>query len=173
MGIGTLRCVVLDVTDLAAGEQFWSAVTGLDVIGSNYTGRFSYLGHRNPWKHEIILQRVASVKGPEPNRCHLDLSVDDVDLAVAQISALGGQVKKPPSIYPRPGSFPGRAPVIDWAVMTDPFGNEFCLVSELTEQESRNVEAAVAASTDQEWRAAAGRTPVAGTPSSSRGGRDR
>ncbi len=158
--IGRLRCVVLDVTDLVRAEQFWSAVTGLAIIGSHYTGRFSYLGHEDPWRHEMILQLVGDSKGQERNRCHLDLTVDDVDRAVERIVAIGGAVKKPPSIYPRPGSFPGRRPVIDWAVMTDPFGNEFCLVSELTEKETRDVAAAEGASTDAEWRAAAGRTTL-------------
>jgi hypothetical protein len=30
---------------------------------------------------------------------------------------------------PWPGSFPGESPLIDWAVMQDPFGNQFCLVT--------------------------------------------
>lgn len=158
--IGSLRAVVLDVTDLSVAERFWSAVTGLEVITSNYTERFSYLGHHDPWKHEMILQLVAKPKGDRSNRCHPDITVADVDRAIEQIVALGGALKKSPSIYPRPRSFPGRAPVIDWAVMTDPFGNEFCLVSELTDEESRAAESATQASTDQEWRAAAGRARI-------------
>lgn len=160
VGIGTLRCVVLDVEDLTVAESFWSEVTGLEVIGSGYTGRFSYLGNPDPWRHEIILQLVDRPKQVESNRSHPDITVDDIDVAIDQIVAIGGSVKKPPSIYPRPGSFPGKPPVIDWAVMADPFGNEFCLVSELTEEESRRVEAATNAVGDQEWRAAAGRTTL-------------
>ncbi len=158
MAVGSLRCVVINVTDLSVAEAFWSEVTGLRVIGSNYTGRFSYLGQKDPWKHEIILQLVREPKGEEANRCHVDLTIDDIDRAIEQIVAIGGRVKKEPSIYPRPGSFPGRRPVIDWAVMADPFGNEFCLVSELSDEEIMAVEAASDASTDQAWRAAAGRT---------------
>ena len=158
MVIGSLRAVVLNVTDLSVAESFWSAVTGLEVISSKYTDRFSYLGHDDPWKHEMILQLAAEPKGDQANRCHPDITVADVDRAIEQIVALGGAVKKPPSIYPRPGSFPGCPPEIDWAVMTDPFGNEFCLVSELSHEESRAAEGAIGASTDQEWRTAAGRT---------------
>lgn len=160
MGVGTLRCVAVNVTDLAVAEAFWSAVLGLPVIQSNYTGRFSYLGQPDPWKHAMILQLVAEPKGEEANRCHLDITVDDVDRAVEQIIRLGGTLRKVPSIYPRPGSFPGNQPVIDWAVMRDPFGNEFCLVSELTRAKSVAVEAVGIAATDQEWRAAAGRTAL-------------
>ncbi len=158
MGVGALRCVVVNVTDLAVAEAFWSAVLGLPVIESNFTGRFSYLGQPDPWKHEMILQRVAQPKGEAANRCHLDITVEDVDRAVEQIIRLGGTLRKVPSIYPRPGSFPGNPPVIDWAVMRDPFGNEFCLVSPLVREEAAAVEAAGQAATDREWRAAAGRT---------------
>lgn len=154
MAVGSLRCVVIDVTDLAVAEAFWSEVIGLPVISSNYTGRFSYLGHDDPWRHEVILQLARDAKGMERNRCHIDLTVDDVDNAIDQIVALGGAIKKQPSIYPRPGAFPGKRPIIDWAVMTDPFGNEFCLVRELSEDEIQAVEAAVDATTDEEWRAA-------------------
>lgn len=160
MGIGTLRCVVINVTDLTVAYELWSAVTGLEVIGSarGWHGWLGYLGTKDPWKHEIILQLVRAPKGEEANRCHVDLTIDDIDRAIEQIVAIGGHVKKEPSIYPRPGSFPGRRPVIDWAVMADPFGNEFCLVSDLSDEEIRAVEAASDASTDQAWRTAAGRT---------------
>jgi predicted enzyme related to lactoylglutathione lyase len=158
MPVGTFRCFVFDVTDLEIAERFWSGVLGLPVITSNYTGRFSYLGHPDPWKHEVILQLRKDPKPVSANHCHIDLTVEDVDRAVAQILELGGALKKEPSIYPRPGSFPGKPPVIDWAVMIDPFGNEFCLVSPLTEEEARAVEAATDVTTDQGWRAAAGRT---------------
>lgn len=97
MTIGSLRCVVLDVTDLGVAEDFWSQVTGLAVIGSNYTGRFSYLGHKDPWKHEMILQLVSDAKREGSNRCHPDITVEDVDGAIEQIMALGGAIKKPPA----------------------------------------------------------------------------
>jgi hypothetical protein len=106
----------------------------------------------------MILQLVAQPKGAEANQCHLDITVEDVDRAVGQIIRLGGTLRKAPSIYPRPGSFPGNRPVIDWAVMRDPFGNEFCLVSPLIGEEAAAVEAVGHAATDREWRAAAGRT---------------
>ena len=31
MSIGTMRCVVINVTDLAVGYRFWSAVTGYET----------------------------------------------------------------------------------------------------------------------------------------------
>jgi catechol 2,3-dioxygenase-like lactoylglutathione lyase family enzyme len=165
MGIGTLRAVVIDVNDLEKAHEFWSAVLGLEVIGSRkgWHGRFGYLGRKDPWKHEIILQVTRRQKGDEPNRAHIDVNPNEgIDRAIDQIVALGGSVKKAPSLYPRPGSHGDEPPVIDWAVMQDPFGNEFCLVDDLTEAQIDSVVDATkrGASTDEEWRAAAlGQTP--------------
>ena len=135
-------------------------MTGLLVIGTEtgWHGRFGYLGRKDPWKHELILQVVDRPKGSEPNRAHIDITPsEDVDRAIDQIIALGGSVKKPPSLYPRPGSHGDEPPIIDWAVMQDPFGNEFCLVADLTDAQIDAVIAATkgGASTDQAWRDAA------------------
>ncbi len=163
MTIATLRCAVIDVDDLDLGYRFWSAITGLDVIGSpgGWHGRFGYLGRRDPWRHEVILQLVDTPKSSAANRVHIDLTpVGGIDQAIPQIIELGGSVKKAPSLYPRPGSRGDESPVIDWAVMQDPFGNEFCLVSELTAEEIAAVLQATraGATTDHQWRLAAGRT---------------
>ena len=45
--------------------------------------------------------------------------------------AIGGRLKYPPTVYPVPRVPEGARPLIDWAVMQEPFGNEFCLVREL------------------------------------------
>lgn len=151
---------MVNVTDMTLGYEFWSEVTGLDVIGGQdpWHGRFGYLGTVDPWKHEMILQLVDSPKAVETNRVHIDITpTEGIDSAIDRIVALGGSVKKEPSLYPRPGSYGDEAPVIDWAVMQDPFGNEFCLVSDLTKEQSKAAMAADA-STDQDWRAAAGQT---------------
>lgn len=168
VGVGTIRCIVINVTDLAQAYEFWGAVTGLEVIGSE-TGShdwLGYLGTKEPWKHEIILQRVDTspleIQAPDPvkpNQMHIDITPrDGVDRAVEEILALGGSLKKPPSLYPRPGSRGDHRPLIDWAVMQDPFGNEFCLVDNLTMEQSKAAMEATHATTDREWRLAAGVT---------------
>jgi catechol 2,3-dioxygenase-like lactoylglutathione lyase family enzyme len=163
MGIATYRCTVLAVDDLNVAHKFWSEVTGLEIIGSpgGWRGRFGYLGRKDPWKHEFILQVVDTPKDERANRVHIDLTPNQgMDRAIEDIIALGGRVKKPPTLYPRPGSHGDEPPVIEWAVMQDPFGNEFCLVSELRRREIEAVlEATKAgASSDHELRVAAGRT---------------
>jgi catechol 2,3-dioxygenase-like lactoylglutathione lyase family enzyme len=161
MGIGTVRAAVINVNDLEQGYAFWSTVTGLEVIGPKppgWHGRFGYLGTTTPWKHEIILQVVETAKDETPNRVHLDITpTEGMDRAIAQILDMGGSLRKPPSLYPRPGSHGDEQPTIDWAVMRDPFGNEFCLVDDLSELQIEAVKRATeaGASTDEEWRAAA------------------
>jgi hypothetical protein len=90
---------------------------------------------------------------------HIDITPNaGIDRAIKDIVKLGGRVKKAPSLYPRPGSHGDQRPIIDWAVMQDPFGNEFCLVDDLTPEQSDAAMAAVDATTDSEWRIAAGLT---------------
>lgn len=159
MGIGQLRCHVFHVTDLDVGQRFWSEVTGIDPIPTVFPGRSAYLGTADPWRHEVILWKVDEPKGNETNRSHVDIWVADVDAAIERIVDIGGHVKQPPTIYPRPHSYPGEPPRIDWAVMQDPFGNEFCLVSLLSREEQQAVTEAGQAGPghDDHWRAAAGR----------------
>ncbi len=160
MGIGKLKCHVIDVNDLKIAEGFWSAVTGLDVIPSVFPGRYSYLGHADPWQHEMILHLVSAEKGSEPNRSHVDIWVDDVDQAHRQIEAIGGTIKRSPVIYPKPSIQPGERPRIDWSVAQDPFGNEFCVISPLTPEQAEAVLRASGEGEDDDraLRAAAGRS---------------
>lgn len=161
-GIGTLKCHVVDVEDLETGQAFWSALTGIAPIRSVFPGRYAYLGTADPWRQEVILHKVARQKGVEANRSHVDIWVRDVDVAIPQVEAIGGRLKQPPSIYPRPGSYGDEPARIDWAVCQDPFGNEFCLITLLTPEQSAAVRAAAerlqGAGDDHDWRVAAGRT---------------
>lgn len=52
-----------------------------------------------------------------------------MDDAIAQIEAIGDRLKYAPTVYPVPHAYEGVKPLIDWAVMQDPFGNEFCLAA--------------------------------------------
>jgi predicted enzyme related to lactoylglutathione lyase len=121
-GIAKLWKPVVNVTDLDEGERFWSALSGLSPRGRQ-GGEFSILdadvpADRSGW---MLLQLV-----PEPSApggTHLDLRVEDVAAAVAEVEAIGGRVVRPPEIYAADGM-----DVLEWAVMQDPFGNEFCLI---------------------------------------------
>jgi len=172
VAIGKLRCFVIDVEDLEVGAAFWSELTGIQRISSLWPDRFAYLGYQDEttWKHEIILHRVPSSKRSDPaaidaarrldpsaNRAHIDIEIDDVDAAIEQIEAIGGRLKYPPTVYPVPHAYDGARPIIDWAVMQDPFGNEFCLVRELTRAERDALAAAAeeGPGDDAHWRSVA------------------
>jgi predicted enzyme related to lactoylglutathione lyase len=172
MAIGTLRCFVIDVEDLEAGASFWAELTGIPRISSPWPDRFAYLGYEDEttWRHEIILHRVTTAKrsdadavdvarriDPAANRAHIDISVDDVGTAIAQVERFGGRLKYPPTLYPVAHAYEGARPLIDWAVMQDPFGNEFCLVRELTRAERRALAAAAehGPAADAHWRTVA------------------
>lgn len=160
MSVGRLLATIIDVNDLEVGEAFWSEITGLEVAHSSWNGKYSYLVSSDPGHPEFTLQLVTRVKGMDANRAHVDIApLDGIDSAVTRILELGGQVKKEPSIYPRPGSG-DVPPIVDWAVMQDPFGNEFCLIDRLSERQRQAVIAAAeeGAETDHELRVAAGVT---------------
>ncbi len=169
MAIGTLRCFVIDVEDLEVGSSFWSELTGIPRISSPWPDRFAYLGYEDDttWQHQIILHLVATAKRSEPgaidvarridpaaNRAHIDIGVDEIDVAIPHVERIGGRLKYPPTLYPVPHAYEGARPLIDWAVMQDPFGNEFCLVRELTGAERAALEAAAerGSAVDAHWR---------------------
>lgn len=120
-GIAKLWKPVVNVTDLDEGERFWSAVSGLSPVGRH--GQFSVLdaahGSDEPW---MLLQHVPVASGGGGG-VHLDFRVEDVARAVEQVQAIGGRLVTPPAIYETDGT-----PMLEWSIMADPFGNEFCLI---------------------------------------------
>jgi len=114
---------VINVTDLDEGEQFWSAVSGLSPHGRHE--QFSILDADDPNEHDgwILLQLVPGGQECVHSGTHLDFRVDDVAQAAARIEAIGGTVDRPPDIYA-----PEGRDLLEWAVMRDPFGNEFCII---------------------------------------------
>jgi len=128
-GVGRLWKPVVNVTDLASGERFWSVLTGLTATGRHgdeeIPERFSSLedpdgSDNDPW---LLLQLVPDVDQQWIGGTHLDLWVDDLAEAVRRAEEIGARVVKRPEPYPDP-----REPSLEWAVMTDPFGNQFCFV---------------------------------------------
>lgn len=117
----------MDVTHLERGERFWMAVTGLPLrfSGVGYPTCFSRLG--DIASHSILLQLVAGDRPTPTNNAHLDLTVEDVDIAVQQALELGATLARERRTYPL-GS---TTPYLEWAVMRDPFGNAFCLIKDL------------------------------------------
>jgi predicted enzyme related to lactoylglutathione lyase len=136
--IGILARVTIAVEDVATGRDFWSAVTGLSVTDQDIDAGWADLEPAQVTSAGPVLSlRRATMPKPatSPNRGHVDITVKDVDAALEQVRRLGGGLKVGPAVYPRPMSEADGLPVIDWAVMTDPFDNEFCIIRDLEEEE--------------------------------------
>lgn len=126
MAVGSLRAVVVDVNDLEAGERFWGAVTGLPVTLRAWQGQYTRLGVAG--QGSVLLQLVGEEKAIGKNRVHMDITVDDLEGGIDEVEALGGSLVSGPHVYPETEPADRR-----YAVMQDPFGNEFCLVHDLAE----------------------------------------
>ncbi len=109
--------LVIDVNDLDAGEAFWAAaVSGrVEPISEASTGTYRRL--RLPHTElRLLLQLV-----PEPKRCksrtHLDIEATDIEAEAGRLVKLGATRVR--HVTERGFQF--------W-VLTDPFGNEFCVL---------------------------------------------
>ena len=127
-GIAKLWKPVVNVGDLEEGERFWSALSGLSPQSRHGTAtgdEYSVLGNEDDPDSElwILLQLVVPGEGPAHSGTHLDFRVDDVASAVRQIEEMGGTLVSPPGLYPDESDA-----MLEWAVMRDPFGNEFCVI---------------------------------------------
>lgn len=168
MAIGRYKSVAMNVTDLEQGYAFWAEVLGWEPLReAEWHGWLGYLDDPDSDNYLILIETSAAPVEVNPpshehtNRAHIDIYPNDgMDAAIEEVIAIGGTLKKAPSLYPRPGSHGDEAPVIDWAVMQDPFGNEFCIVEVLT-AEQRDAAMASTATDDHQLRIDAG---VGGPP---------
>lgn len=109
----TVLFVTIDANDAPRVANFWAALLGVGVESMFDDGRFIFLERRDGVP-VLCIQRV-----PEPKqgktRIHLDLGVDDIEAATAQIVELGG-------------SWDGVERALDpftWRTCADPEGTEF------------------------------------------------
>ena len=113
-----LSGITIDCVDPALMAGFWSALLDRPASGEQNGPDWATVGSRLDAAPRLTFQRV-----PEPKRgkvrLHLDVQVDDVNEARAQIEALGGQWTGVRHDYP------GEGVVM---VMIDPERHEFCIV---------------------------------------------
>ena len=107
-----IQNVGIDCNDLRQVSEFWQQVTGF--VAKSADDDHVYLKAADG-SLGLFVQRVPEPR-TEKNRLHLDLEVDDVDAAAAEVVALGA------AEVARHGEG-GDA----WVVLTDPEGNQFCL----------------------------------------------
>ncbi|HEX9094719.1 MAG TPA: VOC family protein [Candidatus Dormibacteraeota bacterium] len=114
--IGWIQTDCHDPERLAA---FWGAVLGVEVEDRfGDPPQYVNLGPATPDAPRVCFQRVPEAKVTK-NRVHLDVAVQDVDVAASRITALGGR-RLPHDDYHEDG--------YSWRIMADPEGNEFCLI---------------------------------------------
>lgn len=110
--------IVLDCTDLDRAAEFWCAALGYD---RPYPESGPYLQLEAPQRGgvELLLQQVPETKTGSKNRLHLDLRTPHLDLEVQRLKDLGAAVLT-------------STPLVEhdwqWHVLTDPDGNEFCVL---------------------------------------------
>jgi predicted enzyme related to lactoylglutathione lyase len=111
--IGQLFEIVIDVSDLDRSVRFWSEVLGLKE--AHRWGQ--YLGFEKLDNGLVVALQKVTDKKTSKNRMHMDIAVDDVDIAATRVESLGGSKLQEV-----------EEAGIRWAVMADPDGNEFCLI---------------------------------------------
>jgi len=119
-----IAAIAIDATDAPAVARFWCDVLGWHVIGED-DGVVSIGPEDGAWP-TIDVCPVPERKRVK-NRLHLDLRADGVrtEEELQRLLALGAR-----------RADVGQGPDSSWVVLTDPEGNEFCLLAH-TVQEAR------------------------------------
>ena len=116
MAIAALKMLSLDSSDAARDAAFWSKVLGWEVAHS----QDEYAMLTGPAGLALGFGTLEDHQAPEwPNehgtkQFHLDLAVDDLDVAAAECVELGA-------------TLPDEQPGDTWRVLLDPSGHPFCL----------------------------------------------
>jgi predicted enzyme related to lactoylglutathione lyase len=107
--------LVIDTVDPGRIMPFWCGLLGVEVEATIGDDQFVVL---SPTKDGLTVgfQRVGDAKTSK-NRLHLDLVVEDLDAATAEIESLGGRWLEPGQTRELEG--------FQWRCMADPEGNEF------------------------------------------------
>ena len=112
--VGILTHVGIDVADLERAEAFYSALLGIE----RRHAWDQYLAFKPlPGGLTIYLQRVPEKKTSK-TRLHIDITVPNALEAMAKVEALGGRAL---TDFIEPSE--------NLAVVADPDGNEFCLIT--------------------------------------------
>lgn len=110
--------MTLDCADLKAAAAFWKEALGYDEpVELTDDAQFHPLVSPSEGLHHLTLQRVPEAKSTK-NRAHLDLFVTDLETEVDRLQALGASVAAE-----HHGDY-------RTTIMTDPDGNEFCVVQQ-------------------------------------------
>ena len=120
--VGQLMNIVVDCGDADVSARFWASVLGW--VRVQETPGAIDIAPAPGSRHRLVFQQVADHRPPgrpdqgPPQQLHLDVRVDDLEVAERRVRALGA--------VPR-----GERVVLEdesYAVYADPAGHPFCLV---------------------------------------------
>jgi predicted enzyme related to lactoylglutathione lyase len=121
VAVGRLGAIQVDCADPVLLGRFWAEVLGTEM--QEPLGDPPHYVNLGRWSAAPGAVLVAFQRVPEPragkNRLHLDVEVEDVEEATTRVEALGGARVQAEDFHEYG---------YHWRVMTDPEGNEFCLV---------------------------------------------
>jgi predicted enzyme related to lactoylglutathione lyase len=113
---------VIDCSDLERAAKFWTSVLGY-VSDGEAEGNYQSLVPADGIGVEVMLQRVSETKMIK-NRVHLDLRTRDLDVETTRVLALGATPVT-------------SEPIVEygwtWHILSDPDGNEFCVLQPAAE----------------------------------------
>lgn len=121
--VGTLRSIVLECADPSPLAAFWSAVLDRPVVQRDADW---WSLERRPGEGRLCFQVVTGFEPPAwpglhgEQQVHLDVEVDDLDVARAAVLDLGARQLGDVVDEPDDGV---------WQVFADPAGHPFCLVT--------------------------------------------
>jgi predicted enzyme related to lactoylglutathione lyase len=107
--------LVIDANDPERLARFWSRLLDVEVETTIGDGQFVVLSAARDGL-TVGFQRVGEGKSGK-NRLHLDLVVENLDQATAEVESLGGRWLEPGKTRELEGFM--------WRCMADPEGNEF------------------------------------------------
>lgn len=118
--IGRLFSLVIDCPDPSALARFYQGLLSLPRVLDSA----DYVVLKSPTGTEMVtFQRVDDFRAPQwrdpqrPAQMHVDVLVDDLDVAQSQVLALGATLLE------------GSDKPIGYRVYADPVGHPFCLVT--------------------------------------------
>ena len=114
--IGPTIGLVLDCNDPASLAAFWAGA--LDYVNIGDAGAYVMLLPNGRPGPKRLLQQVPEPKTTK-NRMHLDIDAVDIEAEATRLEGLGAR---------RVNDDPIHEHGTNWILMTDPEGNEFCVV---------------------------------------------
>ena len=106
--------VVINAQDLQRSKNFWKEALGFEVADESD----DWITLSDPRTGVNLALQLTDHSKQELNRIHFDLDADDAPAEVERLKGLGAIIIPWPHYQPNSG----------FLVMTDPEGNEFCVI---------------------------------------------